>query len=80
MFKFAGEQAVEGAKSKIDSWLKSLTPQSVEAYIGQLPILAQIKGFSGDIKAGYDSMSPEQKATFWKDIMIAGAALAAKAA
>ena len=80
MFNFIGEQAVEGAFIKIDAWLKSLTPQNIQTYFGSLPIVAQIVGFSGDIKAGYDQMTPDEKATFWKNIMIAGAAIAAKAA
>lgn len=80
MFNWIGANAVDGALEKIDGWLKSLTPQSIQTYFGNLPIVAQIAGFSGDIKAGYDSMTPEEKASFWKNIMIAGAALAAKAA
>jgi hypothetical protein len=80
MFNFVGSQAFSGFLSGADSFLKGLTPQSISGYVSKLPVLAQIEGLSGDIKAGYDAMSPDQKATFWKDLMIAGAALAAKAA
>ena len=76
MFKFVGKDAVEGAISQIGTRLKGFDMASIAS---QIPVIGQIMPLWDGIKAGYDSMTPEQKAEMWKNLMIAGAKLAAKA-
>ena len=80
MFNFIGSQAVDGAIQSIEGKLSALTPQAIGTWLKGLPVAAQILPLWGDMEAGYNAMTPEEKATFWKNLFIAGAALAAKAA
>ena len=42
--------------------------------------LKSIAGVGSDIKTAYDSMTPEQKTTFWQNVMLTAAAVGAKVA
>jgi hypothetical protein len=72
----AGPQAIESALSSLGEKMKGFDMAKLAA---QIPVIAQIMPMWDGIKAGYNSMSPEQKAEMWKNLMIAGAKLAAKA-
>lgn len=77
MFGFAGKQAVDGAIERIKEVAGGITPEKIDVFLKEhapkFPIL-------NDIKRGYDKMDDEEKAEFWKNVMIAGAKLAAKMA
>ena len=77
MFNFVGKQAVDGAIAQLGERLKGF---DMNALASQIPVIGQIMPMWDDVKAGYNSMTPDEKAAFWKNIMIAGAAMAAKAA
>ena len=75
MFMFAGKEAVDGAVKRAGELLTGLDPSKINdglnAIAAKVPILNMLV-------AGYNAMSPEEKAVFAKNIMIAGAAMAAK--
>lgn len=72
----AGPKAIESALSSLGEKLKGFDIANLAA---QIPVIAQIMPMWDGIKSGYNSMSEEQKAEMWKNLMIAGAKLAAKA-
>lgn len=75
MFAFAGKQAVDGAIERLRELILGLNPLKITNFMDdfskKIPIF-------GDIRAGYTSMSDEEKAEFMRNIMIASAKLAAK--
>jgi len=75
MFNFAGKQAVDGAVSRLGELLAGLDPAKVN---DSLSFLAAKIPVLGILVKGYNAMSDDEKAEFAKNIMLAGAALAAK--
>ena len=75
MFKFVGAEAVEGAVKKAGSLLQGIDASSINEWVNSkaedIPIL-------GIFLKGYNSMTDEEQAAFAKNLMLAGAALAAK--
>jgi hypothetical protein len=85
MFGFIGADAVSGGLKKIQDLVTKSDPNAIQYFFESalskykdIPVIGFLASVSGDIKAGYDAMSPEQKAEFWKNCMVAGAKLAAK--
>ena len=79
MFNFVGEQAVDGALGKIDGWLKGLTPEQMKSYFGNLPVVSQFSSMFGDVEAGYSSLTPEQRASFWAAVIVMATKIMASA-
>jgi hypothetical protein len=77
MFNWIGKQATDGAIERIKSFILD-TPWSY--YSKQFPIIGILLRIEPDIKAGYDKMTPDEKADFWKSVMIMGAKIGAAAA
>lgn len=87
MFEWAGAQALDGFLKHFGDSVKSLTPQQAEAFFAECPVIKQLLDarttggqIMADMFAGYNKMSPDEKAEFWKNLEIAGAKLAAMAA
>lgn len=87
--KAAGVSAVETIVKKIQGVnLNALVMAGAEKIkgvdlvgaAGKAPIIGDLVGLYSGFKMGLDAMTPEQKAEFYKNLLIAGAALAAKAA
>jgi len=72
----AGPQAIDSALSSLEEKLKGF---DIYILASKIPVVAQILPLWNGIKAGYDSMSDSEKAEMWKNLMIAGSKLAAKA-
>lgn len=77
MFEGIGKNAVDGAVKRIAELISGLSPTKIVAAADALSLKIPIVG---DIHRAYESMSDEERATMMKNIMIAGAALAAKMA
>lgn len=77
MFENIGKNAVDGAVQRIKSLILGLNPARIT---GGLDILSLKVPIIGDIRRAYESMSDEERATMMKNLMIAGAALAAQMA
>lgn len=75
MFNFAGKQAVDGAVNRIKELVAGLNPYKITKGLEDLSLKIPI---IGDMRNGYNAMTPEEKATFAKNIMLAAAAMAAK--
>ena len=77
MFEGIGKNAVDGAMKRIGELFSSLNPAKIASGMDALSLKIPIVG---DIHRAYESMSDEERATMMKNLMIAGAALAAKMA
>lgn len=75
MFENIGRNAVDGALKRIQEKISLLNPNAVAF---ELKKLAEKIPIIGELQAGYNTMTPEEKATFMKNIMLAAAAMAAK--
>lgn len=75
MFMFAGKEAVDGGIKRLGEILSGFNPESINGWITanaeKIPIL-------GMFVQGFEAMTPSEKAEFAKNIMLAGAAMAAK--
>jgi len=87
--KVAGVSAVETIIKKIQeanlnalvmAGAKKIKGVDLASAVTIAPIIGDLVGLYSGFKMGLDSMTPEQKAEFYKNLLIAGAALAAKAA
>lgn len=87
--KAAGVSAVETLIKKIQGVdLNAVVSASAQKLQGvdlagaakKAPIIGDLVGLYEGFRSGLDAMTPEQKAEFYKNLMIAGAKLAAKAA
>jgi hypothetical protein len=87
--KAAGVSAVETVIKKIQgadlnaivlAGAKKIKGVNIAEATMHAPIIGDLVGLYSGFKMGLDSMTPEQKAEFYKNLMIAGAKLAAKAA
>lgn len=75
MFMFDGKDVVNGAVKRLSEIVSGINPNTINEWFTtkaeQIPVL-------GIFVQGYEAMTPEEKAEFAKNIMLAGAALAAK--
>lgn len=75
MFNFVGKEAIDGAIKRIGELLTGMDPAKINeglAAVGEkIPIL-------GMLVKGYNAMTPAEQGEFAKNLMIAGAAMAAK--
>jgi hypothetical protein len=75
MFEFIGSDAMNGAVKKLGEVLSGLDVtklnEGLNAAAEKIPVL-------GILMKGYNAMTPEEQGIFAKNIMLAGAALAAK--
>ena len=76
LFSFVGKDATDGAVKRIGETLAGLDTAKLNSELmkfgEQIPIL-------GILLKGYNAMTPEEQAEFAKNIMLAGAKMAAKA-
>lgn len=77
MFKFAGKQAIDGAVKRATDLMFALNPLKVTKFMDTMSMKIPIVG---DVRRAYTSMSDEQRAEVMKNLIIAGAALAAQMA
>lgn len=75
MFNFVGKQAMDGATSRLTEKLKKFDFYKTAE---EIPVLGQMLPMWKDIKAGYNSMSDEERSEFWKNVMITGAKIGTK--
>ena len=87
--KAAGVSAVETIIKKIQgadlnavvlASAQKLQGVDIASAIVKAPIVGDLVGVYNGFKSGLNAMTPEEKAEFYKNLMIAGAKLAAKAA
>jgi len=77
MFNFAGKQAVDGAVKRLMDLMLELNPLKIAKF---MDTMSQKIPIIGDVRRAYNSMSDEQRAEVTKNLIIAGAALAAQMA
>ena len=77
MFEGIGKNAVDGAMKRIAEIYAGFTNADYKNFLTGLKIKIP---FISDLIAGYDSMTPEEKALFTKNIMLAVTAIAAQMA
>lgn len=78
MFDFGvGKRIADGALSRIGNRIKTF---DINQCAKEIPIVGQLLPMWDDVKSGYNSMTPEQRSEFWKNVMITGAKLGAKMA
>lgn len=77
MFDWIGKQAVDGGVARIKEIITKGTAEDVQKFIDSslskykdIPVVAQFLSMWSDIKAGYDSLTPAQRAAFWAAVMI----------
>jgi hypothetical protein len=75
MFKFAGKEAIDGAVARAGELLSGLDASKVNDGLSKMAEKIPVLGI---LVKGYNSMTPEEQGEFAKNLMIAGAKLAAK--
>lgn len=77
MFENIGAQIVTGAIDNLKWRLSNMTAEQVQVFIDtflvkykDIPIVSTIIQMWDDIKAGYNLLTPEQRAEFWKDVFL----------
>lgn len=75
--KSIGADAVNGALARIKELIVTGTTEDVQAFIDQallkykdIPAISTFLAMWEDIKAGYNSLTPAQKAAFWAAVLI----------
>lgn len=75
MFENIGKNAVDGAIQRIGERLHDLDPNKLNIGLAKLAENIPVLGI---FVKGFEAMTPEEQATFTKNLMLAGAAMAAK--
>lgn len=74
MLKWVGKDITNGA---VDRLSELITKTDWPALAGRFPVAGTIIKLIPDIKSGYDKMTAEEKAEFWKNALITGAKIGA---
>lgn len=71
MFNWIGKQAADGAIDRIkDFVIKTDWAKQAAAAGEKVPVIKEIMAVLPDIYAGYEKLTPEQRAALWAKIMI----------
>lgn len=66
MFAWAGKEAVDGAVKRVGELIEN---SNYELLAEKIPVIRIILPILGDVKEGYDSLTPEQKAKLWAKVL-----------